>query len=116
FLTIQRTAQRYAHDMRAWLSLREKFQGSWLEIRYEDVVTDIEAQARRCLHALSLEWDPAVLEYRSRLESKPVSSPTYEAVIKPVYKTAIGRWRNYQRYLEPVLEVVEPLVREFGYE
>lgn len=115
FLTLERTAQRYAHDMEAWLSLRDKLNGGWLEVRYEDVVADTEAQARRCLIALGLDWNPSVLDYRARLEHKPVTSPTYEAVTKPIYKTAIGRWQNYERYLQPVLGILEPLVRAFGY-
>ena len=87
----------------------------WLQVRYEDVVNDLEGEARRCLQSLGLAWDPAVMKYRERLGSKAVRSPSYEAVTRPVFKTAIGRWRNYARYLEPVLPVLEPFVREFGY-
>lgn len=115
YLTLQRTAERYATDMRAWLSLREKLSQPWLQVRYEDVVNDLEGEARRCLQSLGRAWDPAVMEYRERLGSKAVRSPSYEAVTRPVFKTAIGRWRNYARYLEPVLPVLEPFVREFGY-
>ena len=64
---------------------------------------------------LKLPWDPAVLGYRDRLKTKPVNSPTYEAVSQPLYTRAIGRWQNYAKYFEPVLPVLEPFVREFGY-
>jgi hypothetical protein len=37
-------------------------------------------------------------------------------VKKPVYRGAMGRWRNYQKYLEPYLEKLEPYVKAFGYE
>jgi hypothetical protein len=36
-------------------------------------------------------------------------------VIKPIYVSAVGRWRNYERLLEPALKTLEPFVREFGY-
>ena len=56
-------------------------------------------------------------DYRQRLhQSKHVTSPTYEAVAQPIYTRAIGRWKNYERLLEPALETLEPFVREFGYE
>ena len=116
YLTLQRTAERYATDMRAWLTLRQKLPQPWLQVRYEDVVSDLERETQRCLAAIGLAWDPAVASYRERLAGKAVRSPSYEAVARPVFTTAIGRWRNYAKHLEPVLSVLEPFVREFGYE
>jgi hypothetical protein len=37
-------------------------------------------------------------------------------VAKPISKGAVGRWRNYQKHLEPCLETLAPLVKAFGYE
>ena len=115
FLTLERTAQRYANDMGIWLRLREQVCAPWLEVKYEHCVSDLETEARRVLDFLELPWMPEVLEYRERLKNKAVSSPTYEAVSKPLYRFAIGRWRNYQKYLEPCLAILEPLARTFGY-
>jgi tetratricopeptide (TPR) repeat protein len=116
FLTLERTARRYAHDMGVWLQLREKIAAPWLQVKYENCVANLEQEAHRALDFLGLPWDPQVLHYRERLRSKAVSSPTYEAVSKPLYSSAIGRWRNYAKYLEPCLDVLEPCVKEFGYE
>jgi tetratricopeptide (TPR) repeat protein len=117
FLDIQRTAERYALDMSAWLKFRELVDVPWCEIRYEDTVADAQAQARRALDALGLAWDNQVLNYRQRLlGSKKVTSPTYEAVAQPIYTRAIGRWKNYERLLEPALPTLEPFLREFGYD
>jgi tetratricopeptide (TPR) repeat protein len=115
FLTIERTAERYALDLRAWLKLRDLIEAPWIEVRYEDTVADLPRQARRALDLLGLPWDDAVLAYRDRAVRRQVLSPTYEAVTRPIYKTAIGRWHNYERQLAPVMGVLEPLVRELGY-
>jgi tetratricopeptide (TPR) repeat protein len=115
FLTIQRTAERYALDLGAWLKLREIVPTPWIEVRYEETVADLERQARRALETLGLPWDNAVLGYRDRAAKRQVLSPTYEAVTRPIYTTAIGRWRHYERQLAPVLPVIEPVVRELGY-
>jgi len=115
FLTLERAARRYAHDMGIWLRLRQMLCTPWIELRYEDCVADLEMESRRALQFLDLPWDPQVLQYRERLKTKAVSSPTYEAVTKPLYTSAIGRWRNYQKYLEPCLEVLQPRVEAFGY-
>jgi Tfp pilus assembly protein PilF len=115
FLTLERTAKRYAHDMGLWLRLREILPTPWLEVRYEDCIDNLEGQARRTLEFLELPWDPQVLRYRERMQGRPVSSPTYEAVSQPLYRSAIGRWRNYRKFLEPVLPVLQPFVEAFKY-
>jgi tetratricopeptide (TPR) repeat protein len=116
FLDVERTANRYALDMTAWLKYRELIETPWCEIRYEDTVADAEKQARRALDTLSLPWDNQVLNYRQRLlDIKRVTSPTYAAVAKPIYTRAMGRWKNYERLLEPAMKTLEPFIREFGY-
>jgi tetratricopeptide (TPR) repeat protein len=114
YLTLERAARRYAQDMGTWLKLRERIQSPWLEVRYEECVSQLEREARRALEFLDLPWDPQVLQYRERLKSKAVSSPTYEAVSRPLYTSAIGRWRNYRKYIEPCLEVLQPCIKAFG--
>jgi hypothetical protein len=116
FLTLERTSRRYAHDMSVWLKLRQIIRPPWIEVRYEDCVAGLEGQARRALEFLDLPWDPAVLQYRDRLKAKSVSSPTYEAVSKPLYTSAIGRWKHYAKELAGCLPILEPFVKAFGYE
>jgi tetratricopeptide (TPR) repeat protein len=117
YLDVRRAANRYALDMTAWLKFRELVETPWCEVRYEETVANIETQARRALETLGLPWNDSVLAYRQRLAAdKRVTSPSYEAVAKPIYTGAIGRWRNYARTLEPALEILAPFVREFGYE
>jgi hypothetical protein len=115
FLTLERAAQRYVHDMGAWLRMREILPPQWLEVRYEDCVANLEQQARRALEFLGLPWQDEVMQYRDRLAKKAVASPTYEAVSLPVYTSAMGRWKHYQKFLEPCLETLEPLIKAFGY-
>jgi len=115
FLTLERAARRYAHDLGVWLKLRQIIPTPWLEIRYEECVADLERESRKALEFLGLPWDASVLDYRQRLKEKAVASPTYEAVSKPLYTSAIGRWKNYQKYLEPCFPILQPLIEAFGY-
>jgi len=115
FLTIERTAQRFANDLCIWRKLREMIASPWLEVRYEETVANLEREARRALEFLGLPWEPQVLNYRERLRRKAVGSPTYEAVSQPIYTRAIGRWKNYQKFLEPYLPILQPSIDAFGY-
>jgi hypothetical protein len=115
FLTLERTARRYALDMGLWRQFRERIAAPWLEVRYEDTVRSLEPEARRVLRFLDLPWEPQVMSYRDRLKDKAVSSPTYEAVSRPLYTSSIGRWKHYERYLEPCLAILQPGIDAFGY-
>ena len=116
YLTLERAAQRYAHDLGVWRKFRETIAVPWLEVRYEDCVLHLEREARRALEFLGLPWDPQVLGYRDRLKTKAVSSPTYEAVSQPLYTSAIGRWKNYRKYLEPCQKILQSCLDAFAYE
>ncbi|MBI3853226.1 MAG: sulfotransferase [Verrucomicrobia bacterium] len=115
FLTLERTARRYAHDLGIWRKLREIICSPWLEVRYEDCVANLERESRRALDFLELPWEAHVMNYRERLKQKAVASPTYEAVSRPLYTSSIGRWNNYARQLEPCLEILQPSIEAFGY-
>jgi tetratricopeptide (TPR) repeat protein len=115
FLSLERAAQRYANDMGLWRKLREKMASPWLEVRYEQTVGDLQREARRVLEFLGLPWDPMLLDYRQHLQQKAVASPTYEAVSQPLYTRAIGRWRNYEKFLEPCQAVLDPVIEALGY-
>jgi len=115
FLTLERTAQRYANDMTVWRRLRGLIASPWIEVKYEDTVANIERETRRALDFLGLPWEEGVLKYRDRLKEKVVGSPTYEAVSQPLYTRAIGRWRNYEEFLQPYLPILQPSIDAFGY-
>lgn len=116
YLTLAGTAEEYAAVMGVWLAIKPMLQNPWLEVRYEDMVDDLESMARETLGFLRVPWDDRVLGFDEHAREKIVRSPTYADVAKPVYKSAMGRWRHYQKYLEPHLEKLAPFVKAFGYE
>jgi tetratricopeptide (TPR) repeat protein len=116
FLNLEDTVRTYARAMGIWRTLKPLIKNPYLEVRYEDMVNDLESVARRTLDFLGVPWDPRVLAFYEHARKKVLHAPTYADVIQPVYKRAVGRWRNYQKYLEPHLEKLEPFVKAFGYE
>jgi len=116
YLSLEGTVNQYASVMGFWRSILPKLPNPWMEVRYEDLVKDLEAQSRRVLDFLGVSWDPAVLEFHVHARKKPLRSPSYADVVNPVYQRALGRWRNYRSYLEPYLEKLNPFLQTFGYE
>jgi tetratricopeptide (TPR) repeat protein len=116
YLALAGTAEEYAAVMNVWLAVKPLLKNPWLEVRYEDMVADLESVARKSLDFLDVPWDAKVLGFGQHAREKVMRSPTYADVTQPVYKRARGRWRHYRKYLEPHLEKLEPFVKAFGYE
>jgi hypothetical protein len=116
YLTLGSTVEDYVAMMGLWQKLMPMVEGRFLQVRYEDMVEDLESVARKTLDFLGVSWDPCVLGFDEHARKKLVRSPTYADVTKPVYKHAVGRWRNYQKYLEQHLEKLAPFAKAFGYE
>jgi hypothetical protein len=115
FLSLEGTVMDYADLMHIWLTLKPMMAGQFLEVRYENMVENLESVARNTLDFLNVPWDAKVLGFDEHARQKMVISPTYADVTQKIYKRAQGRWRNYQKYLEPHLTKLEPFVKAFGY-
>ena len=62
-----------------------------------------------------MAWDDRVMRFDEHARSKPLRSPSYAEVTKPVSRRAIGRWQNYRHHFEPYLEKLEPMIKALGY-
>jgi hypothetical protein len=94
--------QRYEQLMAHWRRVLPK--GRILDIHYEDVVADLEGQARRLVAHCDLAWDPRCLSFHETERQIRTASATQ--VRQAIYRTAIGRWRHYEKHLEPLIEAL----------
>jgi len=95
---------------RCYQALMEHWQrvlpiGRILEVRYEDVVADLESQGRRIIGHCGLDWDPSCLAFHKT--QRAVRTASSVQVRQPLYDTAIGRWRAYESFLEPLLRELD---------
>lgn len=90
--------RRYEALMTHWRDVLPP--GCILDVHYEDVVADIETQARRIITHCGLEWDERCLAFHGH--SRPVRTASLAQVRQPLYATAVGRARAYDEYLGPL--------------
>lgn len=114
-LNFSQLVKRYAGVMDVWLAVREWSGLAWMETRYEDVVADLRAEGGRVTEFLGLTWHENQARFHEKNHDKPVLSTNYSGVTKPVYTWSVGRWKAYEKYLAPVLPLLEPYCKEFGY-
>jgi len=116
YLTLEGTATQYASVMGFWQTMLPRMPNLSLEVRYEGLIDDLQGTARGVLTFLEVPWEEQVLRFHEHARTKPVRSPSYAEVTQPVFKTAVGRWRNYEKYLEPWLEKLSPFIQAYGYQ
>jgi hypothetical protein len=116
YLTLEDAAAEYLGMMSAWKLASHHLGDRALEIRYEEMVDDLESAARKTLGFLGADWNEAVMNYDEHARGKIVRSPTANAVTQKVHGHAKNRWRNYQKHLAPAIDRLGPFLNEMGYE
>ncbi len=76
---------------------------SLLIVPYEQLVAEQEHWSRKIIDFLGLEWDERVLEFHKT--KRVVSTASALQVREKMNDRSIGRWRAYERYLGPVLNL-----------
>ncbi|GAB1233907.1 tetratricopeptide repeat-containing sulfotransferase family protein [Ferrigenium sp. UT5] len=92
----------YARLMEHWRKVLPA--GSFLDVQYEEIVANQEAQARRMIEYCGLEWNDACLDFHKHKRSIRTASVTQ--VRQPIYSSSVERWRCYEKHLGPLLEAL----------
>jgi len=50
---------------------------------------------------LGLRWNKACLDFH--ISKRSVTTASRSQVRRPIYKDAVGRWRTYETWLQPLL-------------
>lgn len=73
-----------------------------IDLGYEQLVAHQESETRRLLSFLDLEWDNACLEFYK--QKRRVFTASDQQVRKPMYSSSIGRWKYYEKHLQPLID------------
>ena len=92
----------FDHLMGHWEAL---LPGRVLQIAYEDIVADQEAQTRRLLEFCDLDWEDACLDFH--LNKSPIATASAVQARQPIYSGSIGRWKRYGGRLESMRKQLE---------
>jgi len=88
----------------------EVLPGKVLEVQYEKVVVDLETQVRRILDYCELPFEEECLRFHET--ERAIKTASSEQVRRPIYSSSVNLWRKYERYLDELIQILEPLLRE----
>jgi len=77
----------------------------YLEVCYEDLVSDPEPNIRRMISFLGLEWSESCL--RPEANDRAVKTPSGWQVRQPLYRSSIGRWKQYEPWIPEFVQLRE---------
>lgn len=80
-------------------------QSALLLVPYAGLVADPRTWSRRIIEFIGLEWDSQCLEFHKT--DRAVLTASNWQVRQPVYSRSVGRWRNYEKFIRPLLEIRE---------
>ena len=77
--------------------------GALLNVPYEDLVADQQGWTRRIVEFLGLEWDERCLEFYKT--ERTVLTASFAQVRQKIYRSSVGRWRQYEKFIGPLLSL-----------
>ena len=95
---IEDLAHYYANYHRVMKHWHEVLPGKVLDVHYEFTVTDLENQVRRILDHCGLPFEQACVDFHET--KRAVKTASSEQVRQPIYTGALGKWRQYDQYLD----------------
>lgn len=109
------TVRHCAEILGHWVALRDRLPNPYLEVRYEDLVTDLPATGRRVMEFLGLDWEPRQEDFARQARAKQVYSPTLYDVRRGLSPQARGKWRRFGMDYSAGQPALDPLLERFGY-
>jgi tetratricopeptide (TPR) repeat protein len=98
---------QYYRMMNHW---NEVLPAKILDVHYEDVVEDLEVEVRRILEHCGLPFADQCLHFHET--DRAVMTASSEQVRRPIYSTSVNLWRNYEKHLQPAIDILAPILRE----
>ena len=101
-------AHCYIQYMRMIDHWNEVLPGKVLTVHYEDVVADLETQAKRIAEHCGLPWEEQMLRYHET--ERAVKTASSEQVRQPIYSGSLNLWRRYEDDLAELIDYLQPVL------
>jgi hypothetical protein len=78
---------------------------------YERMVDDTEAEVRRLLDYCGLPFEETCLRFYEN--DRAVRTASSEQVRQPIFRDSVEQWRNYERWLGPLVAALGPVLDRY---
>lgn len=93
----------YQHVMAHWRDMLPT--DRVIEIQYEALVNDPQAQFQKIVERCGISWEPDSLDFYS--QHRAVRTASLYQVRQPVYTTSVNRWKHFDSHLDPLRKALQ---------
>ncbi|MEC8633398.1 MAG: sulfotransferase [Pseudomonadota bacterium] len=86
---------------------RAEFPNRIIDISYEATASNLEPNARALIDELGLDWEDACLNFHQ--STSGIATASSVQVRQPAHTRSIGRWRNYENELKPMINELKKI-------
>ena len=116
FLSLETSASYYDQVMSLGRLGRQRFALALQEVRYENIIEDLKGEIEPLLTFLGMEWNDQLLRYHELAQKRIIRTPSAKQVIQKPYTSSIGKWRHYEKQMQPVLPILNKWAAQFDYD
>jgi hypothetical protein len=116
FYALDSAANLYDATMRLADIARSRLGVQTFDIKNETLIGDFDAETKRLCRYLDLPWDESVRDFHKAARDRTLVTRSATQVRRGLNRDGVGAWRRYEEEMAPVLPILEPWVKRFGYE
>jgi tetratricopeptide (TPR) repeat protein len=113
-LTLEGAARLYVGVMDLGQIYAETLKLAARRVRYEDLVTDFDAEMKGVFAFLGVPWRDEVRDFAARAQAGLSAAPSAPQAARGLFR-GDAQWRRYAVELEPVTPILRPWIERFGY-
>ena len=104
------------YDYEPWDIYKKNLSLNFITSKYEYLISDFDTNIQKILEFLGLQWDENIKNFRkTALKRHKINTPSSSQVIQPLYKSSIGKWKNYEKYFKDCHQYLDKWVGYFDY-
>ncbi|MAI66869.1 MAG: hypothetical protein CMJ26_03205 [Phycisphaerae bacterium] len=106
--SIESLARTWVTKQRMTDVCRDRLSIPMLDLHYESLVLNQREETERILKFLNLDWQEDCIDFhKSTYVARTIS---YDQVNQKMYTSSQNRWKNYEKHLEPIMEMVQDYI------
>ena len=106
-------ACKYKHMMEQVNYYKDNIAMKYLEVKYENLVSDTRSVVEKVLNFIGEPWDEQCLRF---YENKRIArTSSYDQVNRKMYSTSLNRYLNYKEQLRDIIQILQPTIEDLGY-
>lgn len=115
--SLERLARGYVNGMQYWIHHEQLFEPHVLHLRYEDLLDNFDTEVERIGAFIGIDDAMSLRNFHQHAQQKGfISTPSYAQVTQPPNKSAVDRWRRYEREFAPLLPILKDVMEHWGYD